>query len=286
MRSIGGWPRSMPPDTTWRLTALLNTGFRAPNVDDLAKVFDSAPGRVVVPNPALRPERTLNAEIGVNKVLDGRHSIQLTAFHTWFTDALVVQPFQQNGRDSLLYDEVMSRVTALTNAGKAFITGASATMTVTLRDRLSWSNAITYTYGRVLNGDDQAPLDHIPPLYGRSGLEWLLARAKVEAYVLYNGWKRVRDYSDSGEDKPPIRHPSRYARLDHLQRARFMDLVDVARGATGSREHRGPQLPHFRIGCQCPRTEPAGFGPRHILMRKEQPLDHHSEAIQYHSLHG
>lgn len=188
------------PDTTWRLTALLNTGFRAPNVDDLAKVFDSAPGRVVVPNPALRPERTLNAEIGMNKVLGGRHSMQLTAFHTWFTDALVVQPFQQNGRDSLLYDEVMSRVTALTNAGKAFITGASATMTVTLRDRLSWSNAITYTYGRVLNGDEQAPLDHIPPLYGRSGVEWLLARAKVEAYVLYNGWKRVRDYSDSGED--------------------------------------------------------------------------------------
>lgn len=188
------------PDTTWRLTALLNTGFRAPNVDDLAKVFDSAPGRVVVPNPALRPERTLNAEIGVNKVMGGRHSIQLTAFHTWFSDALVVRPFQQNGRDSLLYDEVMSQVTALTNAGKAFITGANATMTVTLRDRLSWSNAITYTYGRVVNGDDQAPLDHIPPLYGRSGLEWLLARAKVEAYVLYNGWKRVRDYSDSGED--------------------------------------------------------------------------------------
>lgn len=188
------------PDTTWRLTALLNTGFRAPNVDDLAKVFDSTPGRVVVPNPALRPERTLNAEIGVNKVMGGRHSIQLTAFHTWFSDALVVQPFQQNGRDSLLYDEVMSQVTALTNAGKAFITGANATMTVTLRDRLSWSNAITYTYGRVVNGDDQAPLDHIPPLYGRSGLEWLLARAKVEAYVLYNGWKRVRDYSDSGED--------------------------------------------------------------------------------------
>jgi hemoglobin/transferrin/lactoferrin receptor protein len=142
----------------------------------------------------------LNAEIGVNKVMGGRHSIQLTAFHTWFSDALVVRPFQQNGRDSLLYDDVMSAVTALTNAGEALITGVNAAITVSLKDRLSWSNSITYTYGRVITDDGQVPLDHIPPLYGRSAVELFVKRAKLEAYVLFNGWKRLRDYSDSGED--------------------------------------------------------------------------------------
>ncbi len=32
------------------------TGFRAPNLDDAGKIFDSAPGVVVVPNPDLKPE--------------------------------------------------------------------------------------------------------------------------------------------------------------------------------------------------------------------------------------
>ncbi|MFN5629940.1 MAG: TonB-dependent receptor plug domain-containing protein, partial [Bacteroidota bacterium] len=39
------------PTNTWRFTALLSSGFRAPNVDDLSKVFESVKGNVIVPNP-------------------------------------------------------------------------------------------------------------------------------------------------------------------------------------------------------------------------------------------
>ncbi len=44
-----------------RLTTMLCTGFRSPNVDDLTKVFDTKTGFVVVPNKEIRPERTYNA---------------------------------------------------------------------------------------------------------------------------------------------------------------------------------------------------------------------------------
>jgi hemoglobin/transferrin/lactoferrin receptor protein len=198
------------PDSTWRFTALGNTGFRAPNVDDLAKVFDSTPGTVIVPNPDLRPERTLNAELGLRKTLNGRHSAELNAFYTWYTDALVVAPYTVNGQDSILYDGELGQVNAMSNAGKAFITGASASLRIALGQRLNSTSSCTYTYGRVLTDSTTTPLDHIPPVFGKSGLELQLKRFRGEAYVLFNGWKRIADYSDSGEDN------QRYATADGM----------------------------------------------------------------------
>ena len=35
---------------SWKYNLIFSTGFRAPNLDDVAKVFDSAPGKVIIPN--------------------------------------------------------------------------------------------------------------------------------------------------------------------------------------------------------------------------------------------
>ncbi|HPF50546.1 MAG TPA: TonB-dependent receptor, partial [Draconibacterium sp.] len=53
------------PSADWQVNVDLSTGFRSPNIDDVAKVFDSEPGNVIVPNPNLEPEytRTIDAEI-------------------------------------------------------------------------------------------------------------------------------------------------------------------------------------------------------------------------------
>ena len=42
------------------------TGFRAPNIDDMGKIFDSQPDRVIVPNEKLQPEYSYTAEIGAH----------------------------------------------------------------------------------------------------------------------------------------------------------------------------------------------------------------------------
>ena len=39
-------------------------GFRAPNIDDIGKVFDSEPGSVVVPNVHLKPEYAYSSDLG------------------------------------------------------------------------------------------------------------------------------------------------------------------------------------------------------------------------------
>ncbi len=83
----------------WWLAARAAAGFRAPNVDDLAKVFESVPGALVVPNPRLRPERTWSAELTVRRQAAGWLDARLTGYHTWYRNALGLAPGQFNGAD-------------------------------------------------------------------------------------------------------------------------------------------------------------------------------------------
>ena len=55
---------SWNPNTTflWKLNA--TTAFRAPNIDDIGKIFDSQEGLVVVPNSNLKPEYAYGGELG------------------------------------------------------------------------------------------------------------------------------------------------------------------------------------------------------------------------------
>jgi hemoglobin/transferrin/lactoferrin receptor protein len=188
------------PGKEWAFTALASTGFRAPNVDDMGKVFDSSPGQVVVPNPDLGPERTLNVEFGINKTIQKDYEFDLRAFHIWYTDALVLGDFTFNGQDSIDYDGVFSKVTALTNAGSAVLDGGSASFTAHFNPLFTLASSLTYTRGRLHTDSVDVPLDHVPPVFGRTGLSLRVKRLQAECYALYNGWKRLKDYSDSGED--------------------------------------------------------------------------------------
>ena len=58
----------------------LFTGFRSPNIDDVAKVFDSEPGNVIVPNPNLKPEYTRTIDAEIKKTFADKASIEVGAF--------------------------------------------------------------------------------------------------------------------------------------------------------------------------------------------------------------
>jgi len=60
----------LSPNKSWKISANASTGFRAPNVDDIGKIFDFADGEVVVPNTSLKAEYVYNAEISISKVFD------------------------------------------------------------------------------------------------------------------------------------------------------------------------------------------------------------------------
>jgi hemoglobin/transferrin/lactoferrin receptor protein len=184
----------------FRLAANIATGFRAPNVDDLGKTFEQTNGTIILPNPDLQPERTLQKEITLERSSSTGINIALTAFHTNLTNAIAVKPLPYQGADSITYNGTRYLAVANTNLAQAEIYGTTLSIKTPLISRLSANTHLTYTHGYDLT--NRAPLDHIPPLYGIFSLKYQHTRWSAEAFTLFNGWKHTRDYAPTGEDNP------------------------------------------------------------------------------------
>jgi hemoglobin/transferrin/lactoferrin receptor protein len=191
----------------WRISLLGSTGFRAPDVDDLAKVFESGPGMVIVPNPDLQPEKTYNADLNVTKTFSDKVKVEAVGFYTLFRDAIVTDAFTFNGVDSIEYNGEKSAVFASQNKGKAFLYGANANVFIDFNDFLSLTSTITYTYGRIVNDTGNAPLDHIPPVLGKTSFIYHQKGFRGELFAAYNGWKHIDDYYLNGEDNEQYATP-------------------------------------------------------------------------------
>lgn len=181
------------PGHDWRFSFLGSSGFRAPNVDDMGKVFEVSDGVIVVPNTDLKPETTTNFELAVSKTVEKRITFEVNGFYTLYNNALTIDAFQVNGQSTILLDSVPHQVTALTNKREAYLYGLSTQMTDRISDRLTLTGSVTCTYGRIRTDSTDYPLDHVPPVYGRAGLEYQAKKFRMEAYVVFNGWKRLRD---------------------------------------------------------------------------------------------
>lgn len=187
------------PGMEWNINLVGSSGFRAPNVDDIAKVFDSEPGNVVVPNENLEPEYAYNIDLGIEKRFDDFMKIGVTGYYTWLRDAIVRRDFTFNGQDSIMYDGKMSKVRAQVNAGKAFIYGVSGNILVSLTRNMNFYSYLTYTEGE--EEETNEPLRHIAPLFGSSGIKYQYNSFKMEVYSRYNGKKPYSDLSSSEREK-------------------------------------------------------------------------------------
>lgn len=191
------------PDENVRFNILASTGFRSPNIDDLTKVFDSSPGKLIVPNPDLKPEYAYNAEAGFSQVFnEKRCRLEGNYFITLLENAMVLQPYQLNGSDSVNYMETLSQVMTMKNMDKAIIQGTTASFVADITSGFSVKSSITYTTGTYYDSmnDTLYPLDHIPPVYGQTSIIHKYKRVQTEFFIRYNGEKKLRDYSPSGED--------------------------------------------------------------------------------------
>jgi hemoglobin/transferrin/lactoferrin receptor protein len=188
------------PSPILRVSALGSTGYKVPNVDDLAKVFESAKGTVIVPNPNIKPEKTYNLDIGF-VVKDDKILWENNIYFTKFVDAIVADKFQFNGQDSIVYDGVKSQVLANQNKNEARLWGFSSALKVHLCSGLTFAGTYHYTQGRIIKADNsRTPLDHIPPANGRLSLQYVKNQLFTEFFINYSDWKQVRDYFLNGED--------------------------------------------------------------------------------------
>ncbi len=188
------------PSKKWRMTLNASTGFRAPNVDDLTKVFESVPGSIVVPNPNLKSEYSYNGELGISRTFKERLTISALGYYTLLKNVINVQPTNFNGQDSIMYDGQLSQVIAPTNAGKAYIYGTELALRGEILPSLSIFATFNYTFGRIATDTTDYPLDHIAPMFGRLGVTYSLKKFKAEIFANYSGAKKLADYNLIGED--------------------------------------------------------------------------------------
>ena len=196
------------PSPKTKLSALFSTGFKAPNVDDLSKVFESVTGSLIVPNPDLKPEYTYNYELSAAQWLGNVVKLEGTFFYTNFRNAMVVGPAAFNGQSQILYGGQLSKVINVQNQLKAFVQGFNVAFTAKLTPQLSLYGTHNQTIGKIRpEQGNNTPLDHIPPAFGRGSLMYSGKKVQAEFFVMYNGWKRIADYRLRAEDNEQYATP-------------------------------------------------------------------------------
>ena len=151
----------------WQITANIGTAFRAPNIDDIGKVFDSEPGSVVVPNPNLTPEHAYSAEFGIQKRIGSSFDLSFNAFYTLLDDALIRKDFNLNGETEIIYNGELSNVQAIQNASKVYTYGFEFGFSAKFDKRTKITADLTIPNGEEEQVDGtKVPLRHVSPIFG------------------------------------------------------------------------------------------------------------------------
>lgn len=193
---------SYNPNLNTNIKLNLSTAFRAPNIDDVGKVFDSEPGSVVIPNPDVKSEYAYNAEVGVSHNFNDIFQVDLTAYYIKLKDALVRRNYMLDGQDSILYQGEMSQVQAIQNAANAYSYGVELNMNLRLSRSLQLKAAANYQKGREeLDDGTEANLRHIAPLLVRGGFLFKKKNFQTYLYANYNAEISNEDLAPSEQGK-------------------------------------------------------------------------------------
>lgn len=193
------------PSETLVFRANTGTAFRAPNVDDIGKIFDSEPGAITVPNPELKAEYAYNIDLSIARIILEKLKIDVSAYYTILTNALVRRDFTLNGQDSIVYDGVLSQVQAIQNAAKANIYGIQAGFEWKLLKDLQLSSDINFQTGQEeLDDGSTSPSRHAAPLFGITRLAYKKGPFRTMVYCQYQGTRKFEDLAIEERSKDEI----------------------------------------------------------------------------------
>jgi hemoglobin/transferrin/lactoferrin receptor protein len=193
------------PAERWVLSANLSSGFRSPNVDDMGKIFDSAPGIVVVPNPDLTAEYAWSGDVEVARVFGDFLKLDVSGYYTLLENVLVRRDFTLNGADSIMYAGEMSKVQAMQNGAVARVWGIQAGLEIKLPQGFRILSDFNYQLGEEeLDDGSVSPSRHAAPWYGISRITWSQKQVKLELNAVYSGKKLYTQLPEEEKSKTEI----------------------------------------------------------------------------------
>ncbi len=193
------------PEPSLTISPNLSTGFRAPNVDDVGKIFDSQPGSVIVPNPDLKPEYAYNAELNINKHFNQRFKFDLSGYYTILQDALVRRPFTLNGESVIDYDGVPSNVLAIQNAASAEVVGIQAGFELAITRHFLFTSRYNWQKGiEELDDETTSPSRHAAPAFGMTRLTFAKGKLKLILTSQYSAEVVFKNMPVEEKGKPQL----------------------------------------------------------------------------------
>jgi hemoglobin/transferrin/lactoferrin receptor protein len=192
-------------DPSLSISPQVSTGFRAPNVDDLGKFFDSQPKTVLVPNPNLGPEYAYNAELNLNKILFGKIKFDVTGYYTWLDQAMVRRPSTWNGQSELLYNGELSKIFSIQNAAFAEVKGFQAGMEVAISKELLFTSNYNWQKGvEELEDQTTSPSRHAAPNFRATKLRYQSKKLTLELSSQYSAAMPFEKMPQEEIGKPAI----------------------------------------------------------------------------------
>jgi hemoglobin/transferrin/lactoferrin receptor protein len=177
------------PNDNWKVYVNGATGFRAPNVDDIGKVFDSGDGNVIVPNPDLEPELAYSIEAGAAAKIAKGVYVDAAVYYSTIKNAIARGYSTFNGQDSIEYNGELGRVLSQQNISEMYVYGLQAGIRVSFADYLTLTSDINFQKGKERDPETNrnfAPT-HVAPMFGSTHLIYSNKKLKADLYAVYNG---------------------------------------------------------------------------------------------------
>lgn len=193
------------PSETWKISLNGSTGFRAPNVDDIGKIFDFTAGDVIVPNTNLKAEYARNVELNISKIFGDVLKFDVSGFYTYLDNAMVRRAFQVNGQSKILYNGVMSNVFAIQNAAFAKVYGINANLDLRLPAGFIFSTKYNYQLGKEeMDNGNIYRSRHAAPAFGVVKLGYQIDGLTLQLYSVFNAEVSNANLNEEERQKPFI----------------------------------------------------------------------------------
>lgn len=173
--------------------ASYSTGYRAPNIDDMG-TLGLVDFRYEVPAYGLAPEKSYNTEIGY-KVQTKSVKFAIAFYYMHLTNIInrVQVPGQQIGGYNVYIKE---------NNQESYIKGIEYDLQFTIAKNLFISSNGSYSFGQ--NTSRGEPMRRIPPMNGRTFLEWKPSKLQYTLEYIYASKQSRLAQGDKDDNRIPI----------------------------------------------------------------------------------